>query len=178
MGRDDPVAVGYLYHGKHALPDVGARDTAISYAAYRILKERYALSRNSARTLPALDARMASLGYDTNNASLDPATPAGLGNLVAVTVSAYFIEDGSLQSRGYQDLPAALGGYTAVNPPLLTMASGTLAIDPNHWQPLAFTNAVSQNDIPVELIQKYLGGPMAAGAAFRVAPFGFDFALD
>src|SRR4029078_10979754 len=53
-----------------------------------------------------------------------------------------------------------------VNPPLLTMAVGTLAIDPNHWQPLAFTNAVSQNNIPVDLIQKYLGAQW-----LRVRPF-------
>ena len=85
------------------------------------------------------------------------ATPAGVGNRVAATVSAYFFEDGSLQSRAYSDLPPSLGGYTAVNPPLLALASGTLAVDPNRWQPLAFTNAVSQNNIPVDLSQKFVG---------------------
>src|SRR5438552_2752358 len=65
------VAVGCLYHKKHTAADVAAaRREAISFAAYRILVERYKLSVNSKVTLPALDARMASLGYNTNNASL------------------------------------------------------------------------------------------------------------
>src|SRR5579883_1878104 len=43
----DPVAVGYLYHEKHTATDVfAARSQAISYAAYRLLRERYALSTN------------------------------------------------------------------------------------------------------------------------------------
>jgi|GEM_PF-1764361 len=40
----DRVACGYIYHGKHT---AAARREAISYAAYRILRERYALSRNA-----------------------------------------------------------------------------------------------------------------------------------
>jgi hypothetical protein len=56
----DPVAVGYLYRGKQSATNLSAaRREAISYAAYRILSERYALSRNSTNTLAALDARMA-----------------------------------------------------------------------------------------------------------------------
>src|SRR5688572_30813355 len=76
----DNVAVGYLYHGKATAADVAAaRRETISYAAWRILKERYIFSRTSTNTLAALDAKLVALGYDTNNASRDPATPAGLG---------------------------------------------------------------------------------------------------
>ena len=79
----DPVAVGYLYHSKHPSSDVAAaRREAISYAAYRILKERYALSKSAATTLAALDVRMAALGYDISKLTQDPSTPAGLGNLM------------------------------------------------------------------------------------------------
>ena len=50
----DTVAVGYLYRGKHTAPDVAAaRCEAISYAAYRILRERYAYSRSATNTLAA-----------------------------------------------------------------------------------------------------------------------------
>jgi hypothetical protein len=154
----DPVAVGYLYHDKHMASDVAAaRREAISYAAYRLLTERYVFSKNAPTTLAELASRMASLGYDTNNVSLDTSTPAGVGNSVAALVSAYFLNDGALETRGYQDLPASQGGYVPINPPLLTQASGTLAIDVNRWQPLAFTNAVSQNNIPADLTQKFLG---------------------
>src|SRR5690349_15295878 len=100
----DPVAVGYLFHEKHTAADiVAARNEAISYAAYRLLKERYALSVSATNTLPALDALMASLGYDTNNVSTDTSTPAGLGNAVYQTVSAYYLNDGANQTANYQD---------------------------------------------------------------------------
>src|SRR5687767_9778038 len=50
-----PTAIGYLHHQKHTAPDLNlARREAISYAAYRLLRERYALSRNSTNTLRAL----------------------------------------------------------------------------------------------------------------------------
>lgn len=85
----DPVAVGYLYHSKHPAADVAAaRRQAISFAAYRILAERYALSRAATNTLSVIRARMVQLGYDISDFSRDPATPAGLGNLVAATISA------------------------------------------------------------------------------------------
>lgn len=154
----DPQAVGYLYHEKHVSADVAAaRREAISYAAYRVLSERYALSRNAAKTLPVLDAHLEVLGYDRANRSLDPATPAGVGNRVAAALARYSVNDGALQSRGYQDLPVSQGGYVAVNPPLVTGTRGTLAVDVNRWQPLIITNAVSQNNIPVDQVQKFAG---------------------
>src|ERR1017187_8941009 len=64
----DPLAVGFIYHGKSTAVDVAAaRAQAISYAAYRMLRERYVYSKSAATTLAALDAQMVALGYDTNN---------------------------------------------------------------------------------------------------------------
>src|SRR5262245_55049087 len=118
----DEGAVGYVYRGKHTARHVAAaRREAISYAAYRMLKERYVFSRSASNTLAALDAHMVSLGYHTNNYSLDGSTPAGVGNAVYAAVSAWFYNDGALQSRSYADYPPNLGGYASVN---LPMASG------------------------------------------------------
>jgi hypothetical protein len=154
----DPVAVGYTYHQKHLAPDIAAaRRQAISYAAYRILTNRYVLSKNAAQTLPRLQSKLTALGYGPEDLSEDPALPTGVGNRVAAALLAFAASDGSLQERAYADLPVAQGGYSPRNPPLLTLASGTLTLDPNRWQPLAFTNAVSQNDIPADLVQKFLG---------------------
>lgn len=154
----DPVAVGFVHHDKHSAADVeAARRQAISYAAYRILKERYALSKSAATTLPALDNRLAALGYNKNNESLDPSTPAGLGNLIAAEISAYLINDGALQLRGYADYPAAQGGYASLNRPLVTGDRLPFVFDINHWQPLIITNQVSQNGIPLEAVQKFVG---------------------
>src|SRR5258708_24526105 len=64
----DPVAVGYLFREKHTSTNVLAdRQQAISYAAWRLLKERYVFSKSASNTLAALDAQMTSLGYSTNN---------------------------------------------------------------------------------------------------------------
>lgn len=154
----DSAAAGYLYHHKHTAPDVAAaRREAISYAAYRILSERYALSRNAVTTLDVLNSRMTALGFDSNNFSTDPSTPAGLGNSVAALVSDYFNADGARQLQAYHDAPLQEGGYLPNNRPLLTRAYGTLALDPNHWQPLAITNAIDQHNIPASLVQSFLG---------------------
>ncbi|HXU79613.1 MAG TPA: hypothetical protein VN794_23735, partial [Methylomirabilota bacterium] len=48
----DPVAVGYLFREKHTAADVAlARREAISYAAYRILRQRYVFSKSASNTL-------------------------------------------------------------------------------------------------------------------------------
>src|ERR1035438_7863290 len=154
----DPVAVGYIYHGKATAADIdSARQEAISYAAYRMLRERCAYSKSASTTLAALDAEMVALGYDTNNNSLDISTPAGVGNSVYAAISAYFINDGSFESNAYQDLPPYLGGYAPINPPLVTGLPGTTVVDVNHWQPLAITNAVDQNGFPEGPIQIFVG---------------------
>lgn len=154
----DPVASGYVYREKHTAADVAsARREAISYAAYRILLERYSLSRTAGATLIALSARMASLGYDRNNLSLDPSEPAGVGNAVAARVSSHFLEDGVRQAQGYLDVPANRGGYAPINPPLVTASSGAIVVDVNRWQPLAIDNALDQNGFPIGPVQIFLG---------------------
>src|SRR5260221_14468119 len=67
---DTNGAVGYVYRGKHTAADLlAARNEAISYAAWRLLKERHAYSRTASNTLVLDDLQMVALGYDTNNAS-------------------------------------------------------------------------------------------------------------
>lgn len=166
----DPVAVGYLYHSKHSTSDSAAtRKEAISYAAYRILTERYALSRGATKTLATLEARLRSLGYDPQFVSTDPSTPAGVGNAVAASVSQWFINDGSFQLNAYADRPPGEGGYASVNRPLITGSRETLVSDVNRWQPLVITNQVSQNGIPLEAIQKFLGAQW-----LHVRPFALE----
>ncbi|HEV8540791.1 MAG TPA: vanadium-dependent haloperoxidase [Verrucomicrobiae bacterium] len=154
----NPVAHGHIYTNKHSAPDIAtARREAVSYAAYRILKERYALSRAAAISLPAFDTVLTKLGYDTNNATMDPSTPAGVGNRVAAAVSASFIHDGSYQDRVFQDLPLGQGGYAPFNPPLITARGGITLWNINLWQPLSISDALSQNGIPLASLQQFVG---------------------
>ena len=169
---DTNEAVGFVYRGKHTATDVAdARREAISYAAWRILRERHVYSRTAATTLEADDALMATLGYDTNNISRDTSTPAGVGNSIYDAVSAWFINDGSRQADGtpynpaspstlpiaYPDYPAGQGGYEYVNEPLPAGVAGIVVQDVNLWQRLQIVNAVDQNGFPQGPIQPYLG---------------------
>src|SRR6266496_1546185 len=151
---DTNGAVGYVYRGKHTASNLSeARRIAISFAAWRILKERHVYSRTAATTLTADDAQMAALGLDTNNVSRDAATPEGVGNSVYDAVSAWFINDGARQTNGtpypvanppvaYPDYPANQGGYVYTNPPLATTFEGITdgsnhtVLDINRWQRL------------------------------------------
>src|ERR1051325_11044874 len=126
----DPVAVGYVYRGKHTAPDIAsARSNAISYAVYRMMKERHAFSRTAASTLAADDALMTSLGYNINDQSRSTSTPTGVGNSIYDAVSLWFSNEGSRQTSGtpypspnppvaYPDYPAGQGGYVYINPPM------------------------------------------------------------
>ncbi|MCU0771079.1 MAG: vanadium-dependent haloperoxidase [Verrucomicrobia bacterium] len=177
-------AVGYVYRGKHTAVDVAAaRREAISYAAYRILRERYYYSKTASNTLVTFAAQMSALGYDTNNVSTDTATPAGVGNLVYAAVSAWFINDGARQTNGtpaapYPDYPAGEGGYAYVNPPLATdrpsittnITYGDNVVDINRWQRLYIVDAVDQNGFPASgPIQNYLGAQWLGVRPFALA---------
>lgn len=175
----DPVAVGYVYRGKHTAADVAAaRREAISYAAWQMMKERHVYSRTAAPTLAADDALMVSLGYNTNNASRDVSTPAGLGNSIYDAVSLWFSNDGCRGTNGtpynpaspttlpiaYPDFPSGdPRAYVYVNPPLatsfpgITDGEGRTVVDINHWQRLQIVNAVDQNGFPQGPVQPYLG---------------------
>ena len=166
---DTNGSVGYIYHGKHtAMNLLAARNEAISYAAYRILKERHAYSKTASNTLVLDDLQMAALGYDTNNFSPDTSTPAGVGNAVYAAVSEWFINDGARQTNGtpaapYPDYPISQGGYVYVNLPLFTALSGIddgkghTVSDINQWQRLHVVNGVDQHGFPTGPIQTYLG---------------------
>jgi hypothetical protein len=171
----DPLAVGYVYRAKHTATDVpAARREAISYAAWRLLKERHGFSRTAETTLAADDALMTSLGFNTNEGSRDTTTPAGVGNSVYDAVSAWFINDGANQAGGigfpfsvppiaYPDYPASQGGYVYLNPALvpdlpgIDDGEGHTVADINHWQRLRIPNAIDQNGFPLAPLQKYLG---------------------
>src|SRR5258708_38471040 len=150
----DSVAVGYLFREKHTAADVAAaRQQAISYAAYRMLKERYVFSKSASNTLYTIGAQMTALGYDTNNVSTDTSTPAGVGNAVYATVSAFFINDGARQTNAYADYPTNQCGDTPANSPLVTRLTGGHPGHPHQWQPPAGTNAVGQNGFPITPLQ-------------------------
>ncbi|MFM1768490.1 MAG: hypothetical protein RJA22_1019 [Verrucomicrobiota bacterium] len=169
---DTNGAVGFAYRAKHSAADLAAaRREAMSYAALRILQERYSYSRSAATTLATLSSYMISLGYSPGVTNRNPATPAGVGNSVYDAVSAWFIQDGCRQTAGntfspYPDYPISEGGYIYVNDPMPVIYPGTVVNDVNRWQRLQIVNAVDQNGFPQGPIQTYLGAQW-----LKVRPF-------
>ena len=144
-----------------------ARNEAISFAAYRLLKYRFPAGfvdvdgkpchPNATTSQAAFDAQMDSLGYDKTFTSTSGATPAALGNRVAAALIAFGQTDGADEGVGlcYPDDT----GYEAVNPPLVFALPGVgQLVDPNRWQPLAFDYLVLQNGIAIgRAVQRFIG---------------------
>jgi hypothetical protein len=124
-----------------------ARETAISYAAYRILTHRYLTSPGALTTLPRLDSLMNALGYDPGltSTSYQFGSPAALGNYIAEQLIAYGYQDGANEINDYTNMY-----YEAINPDLVLTndSNGTGLVDPNRWQPLSLTEFVDQSGIP------------------------------
>lgn len=175
----DTVAVGYIHREKvTAAPEEleASRAETISYAAYRVLNSRYALSVNAETSLAAFRQQMIDLGYDPDFTSTEGNTAAALGNRIAADILDYFFFDGSHESIAYKD-----PGYLPVNSPLKFSDPGNTMSDPNRWQPLEFKDgSFTQNGQPGSLIQSYVGSHWGAVRPFSLAddPDGNHLAID
>jgi len=150
----DPTADGYFVTEKDKAPDVeAARETAISYAAYRILLWRYAYGANVRVTFDELTRTMRSLCYSLDFTSTKGSSPAALGNRIAAAVIRYGRSDGARERLHYAD-----ESYVPVNAPLVVSQSGTAMHDATFWQPLALDQTVSQNGLAVPgKVQTFVG---------------------
>ncbi len=146
-----------------------ARNEAISYACYRLITHRFRNSPGAALTAANADRLMRELGYDPNYTGEDYQTgpPAALGNYVAAQVIAFGLQDGANEDNDYRNL-----NYQSVNPPLLLSRSGNPDIvDPNRWQPLAFSTFIDQsgNEIPGGM-PDFIGAEWGLVAPFSLQP--------
>ena len=145
----DEQAQGWLFTEKHTTKNVqAAREEAISYACYRLMRHRFLASPGAVETLPRLVERLVWLGYDPTFTSTQGNSPAAIGNRIAAAIISFGFNDGSNEWDDYQIPP---GGYEPVNPPLIVEDPGNpTLIDPNRWQPLTLETFVDQsgNTIP------------------------------
>ncbi len=163
--------VGPYTNTFNGIPNVQAYNTdslrqiAISYAAYRVLKSKYASSAQAASNMYTFDSLFMALGHSSSFTSTNYATgnPAALGNYIASVVLAYGLADSANQVNNY-----ANNFYTTVNAPLYTAYSGNpLITDINRWQPLSIPMALDQNGNPINSLQTFLNPEWG-----RVVPFG------
>ncbi len=161
---------GVFVKENHAGPDIAAaRRAAISYAAYRVLSQRYTHAVDPAASQRIFDDLMDSLGYDTNVTTTVGNTPAAIGNRIAQTIldsHRGVNDDGANEDNGYVDNT----GYVPVNDPMIVDYPGVVGPDnpllgmfpefenPNHWQPLYINSATTQNGLPLpSSLQTYVG---------------------
>jgi len=172
----DDVAIGYLHNELAVVSDVKgdgidsmdvemAREEAISFAAYRVLRSRYQNSVGADVTKDALINQMVTLGYDESNNSTEGDSPAALGNRIANTVLSFSWNDGSGEAENYVDLTyVPENDALPLDEPRFTLLTTS---DPSRWQPLAFGDfALTQNGIETDLIQTFQGSQW-----FMVRPF-------
>ena len=143
---------------------IANKNEAISYASYRALLGVFAADAEW------LKRRMAELGYDPDDESIDPSTPRGVGNLAARAVLQYRLRDGSNQlgddPRGDGTPYSDTTGYRPVNPP-------DRIVDPDRWQPITFTRPDGSTFTPGYLTPHWhLVRPFALenSAQFRPGP--------
>ncbi len=143
-----------------------ARREALSFAAYRIIRQRFRASPGTSRIRQDADALMAALGYDAEDESETYAdSPAALGNHVAACYLAFGLQDGSNEANDY-----ANPSYQPVNPPLEPHKPGNPNIvDMNRWQPLRLLAFIDQAGNPAESEPEFIGAEWGA-----VAPFALD----
>ena len=87
----DETASGYIVNEHHAASDVAAaRNEAISYAAYRVLQERYAPAVGGPISQACFDAFMARLGYPVDDNDVSGDGPRAVGNRIGAAIIARF----------------------------------------------------------------------------------------
>lgn len=167
----DDEAVGYFVDEQATADDVvEARQTAISYAAYRVLSHRYADTSGSEESLARFDEIMADLCLDPDDDTTEGGGPVALGNRIAQRIIEFGLTDGSLEAEDYVD-----DSYESLNPPLDPRLPGVEMDDPNHWQPLDLDQAIGQNGVPLEDgVQAYVGSQWGQVASFALPDPGVD----
>lgn len=107
------------------------KEKAISYALYRSMLTYYFADSVLIKT------RMKELGFDPSDNSTDPNTPAGIGNLAAISVIEARMSDGSNQGG---TMPGSNGNaysdYTGYSP--VNTADKLTAVE--RWQPKYFSD--------------------------------------
>ena len=166
----DDVSDGVLVNEKIEVePSLleASREEAISFAAYRVLKARFADSPGAATSLPVFDALMDALGYDKDYKGTLGDSPAALGNRCAVTVLFNGFNDGANEAGSYENL-----FYEPINPPLLPDFPGNPdLLDPNRWQPLALEWFMDQaGNIFLEGYPDFLGPGWGQVTPFSLRP--------
>jgi Na+-translocating ferredoxin:NAD+ oxidoreductase RnfD subunit len=133
---DLSAAISQAWHGTSGQEN---RETAISYAAYRLLVWRASYGANLDRAFALLTGQLRGLCLSPDFTRASGDSPAELGNRIGAAAIAAGRHDGSNEAFHYAD-----ASYTPVNGPLVVAAGGSTVHDPTFWQPLALSLKAAQ----------------------------------
>ncbi len=185
----DPGCVGYL-KGEKVSPLPGtpaeietARNEAVSYAAYTVIRNRFFSGTGSTLTLADIDALMTSLGYSpalARSTTTSGATPAMMGKRCGDRTLVWGSQDG-FNNLNYPepytnllnpnlDYPMSAMGTNSFGVPDQPLGAGIpFNTDPNFWQPLALSSSITQNGITIPGgIQDFIGKQSLATTPFSL----------
>ena len=125
-----------------------ARDEAISYAMFKLLKHRFKNSPGADISLRLFSDLFQTLGHDASFVGTDYSQghPAAFGNFIAENVIEFGLQDGANEQEDYANTY-----YRNYNFPIAPeLSTNPFLWDPNRWQPLTFEIFVDQsgNEIP------------------------------
>ncbi|MEL7121167.1 MAG: T9SS type A sorting domain-containing protein [Bacteroidota bacterium] len=121
-------------------------ETAVTWAAHRVLKNRFLFSPGGIEILTKMDSLLESFGHRLSNNDIDytGGDPASFGNYIGKCWLDYGAQDGSNENIDYNNL-----FYDPINPPLVMDLPGNPdLIDPNRWQPLTLELFIDQSGNP------------------------------
>lgn len=124
-----------------------ARDEAIAFGMYRLLRHRFANAPQASSLFLGYDAHMATLGYDADFTSTDYSTGDGraLGNHLAAEIIAFGLQDQSNEQNDFANVV-----YEPSNPSLIVDLPGNATVqDLNRWQPLTLDLFIDQSGNPI-----------------------------
>ncbi len=113
-----------------------AQRKAISYAAYQLLKHRFADAPDAESVMGIYEDLMLLSGFDAEfeSTNYSSGSAAALGNYIAQCVIDYGLSDGANESNDYASLI-----YQPLNEPMFPERPGNTTLsDPDRWQPLSF----------------------------------------
>ena len=143
-----------------------AQETAMNYASYRLLWNRFTNSPGGTATLLGFYQPFTAAGGVNSMQSTDYLNdgPAALGNYIAEQVLAYGASDGSNEANDY-----ANQHYTPLNPDLFieSVPGNPNLVQPNHWQSINLSTFIGQSGIPETETPPFLSPEWG-----HVAPFG------
>jgi hypothetical protein len=132
------------------------QEQAISFAAYRIIQQRFIFSPGSVEIMAAADALMQNLGYNLDDESLDysQGSAVALGNYIANCYIEFGNQDGANEPKFYANT-----SYQPINPPLVLSSSDAgnpTIVDLDRWQPLSIEGFIDQAGNPIDEAPTFL----------------------